>query len=100
MCGKCANQRVIAKGRLNRRKALDHLGGACRICGYKQYECALDVHHLNPKVKDANFASMRGWSWPRLSKELEGCILLCKNCHSALHGGLVKWDHATLAQSS
>jgi predicted HNH restriction endonuclease len=33
---------------------------------------------------------MRGWSWEHITKELEKCVLLCKNCHAAVHAGLLK----------
>lgn len=30
---------------------------------------------------------MRLWTIDKLKKELENCVLLCKNCHSAYHAG-------------
>ena len=86
-CGKCHNQDVKARGHSKRLKALDYLGGECKACGFDKYKTALDIHHLDPNQKDDNFASMRGWSWERIQIELDKCILLCRNCHSAVHNG-------------
>ena len=87
LCGKCHNDNVCAKGKEKRTKALEYLGGCCAACGYDRHGCSLDIHHVDRQNKDPNFASMRGWSWERIRKELAHCILLCRNCHQALHSG-------------
>lgn len=87
ICGRCQNVYNTQKGQKNRLRAIDALGGSCRLCGFDKYPCSLDFHHLNPKEKDPKFSSMRGWSWERTLAEIEKCILLCKNCHSAVHSG-------------
>lgn len=58
----------------------------CAICGYNECTAALDFHHVNPKDKkfpltlnDMNRSSKN------IVKELNKCILLCKNCHAKLH---------------
>ena len=86
-CGRCHNHDVYLKGKEKRTRAVEYLGGCCSVCGYNKYECSLDIHHIDRQNKDPNFASMRGWSWGRIRKELEHCILLCRNCHHALHCG-------------
>ena len=88
-CGKCQNKYNHQKGRDNRKKALEHLGGKCIICGYNDYSCSLDFHHLCPETKDPNFKSYRGWTWERTIKELESCVIVCRNCHQAIHTGLL-----------
>ncbi len=85
VCGKCHNEYTKNKGHENRKFALELLGGKCKACGFDKYPCSLDIHHLDPEQKDINFGSMRGWSKERIEKELDKCILLCKNCHSAYH---------------
>lgn len=87
VCGKCDNIRVKKKAMKNRRLSIDYLGGKCAACGYNTYECALDIHHLDLTQKDPNFASSRYWSWECIVLELNGCVLLCKNCHAAVHNG-------------
>lgn len=86
-CGKCHKNDVLSRGQEKRLMALEYLGGKCKVCEFSKYKTALDIHHLDPKQKDSNFASMRGWSWNRIQSELDKCILLCKNCHSAFHNG-------------
>lgn len=86
-CGKCHNQDVKQRGQIKRARALEYLGCECKACGFSKYKTALDIHHLDPSQKDDNFASMRGWSWERIQKELDKCIILCRNCHSAVHNG-------------
>lgn len=89
VCGACHNQYTLNRGRETRNRILAHLGGKCAVCGFDKYPCSLEVHHLDPAIKDKTFAGMRGWAWQRVLKELKGCILLCRNCHAAVHCGYV-----------
>ena len=86
MCAKCHNKRVMELGKEKRLEVIKLLGGKCVKCGYNEYKCSLDVHHMDPHKKDPHFSSWRGWSMTKIKKEIVGkCILLCKNCHAALH---------------
>ena len=87
MCGKCHNEYTKQLGKQKRLYAVTKLGGKCASCGYSTYIESLDIHHIDPSIKDENFSSMRGWSLARIDKEIVGCVLLCKNCHSAFHAG-------------
>lgn len=89
VCGKCHNKQVGEKSKSNKEFIIQHLGGKCVYCGYDKYPCSLDIHHLNPETKDENFRFIRGWSKERIVIELEQCVLLCRNCHSALHNGYI-----------
>jgi|ERR1044072_3654388 predicted transcriptional regulator len=89
ICRECHKKRVNNKGRENREYAVNKLGGKCANCGYNRYIGSLDIHHLDPSIKDENFKSMRGWSIIRIDREIENCVLLCRNCHSELHGGYI-----------
>jgi hypothetical protein len=84
ICARCHNQYVMTHGRESRKRAVLFLGGKCKVCGYSKYVCALDIHHLDPTKKDTSFRSMRCWSWERIEKEIKNCVLVCKNCHSAI----------------
>lgn len=86
-CAACHSKYTLNKGRTKRAKAVAYLGGCCKNCGFDKWQCSLDIHHLDPKQKDKNFVSMRGWSWEKVEKEIQGCVLLCKNCHAAVHAG-------------
>jgi hypothetical protein len=88
VCGRCHNASVVKQGSERRKWIVDLLGGKCVVCGFDKYLCSLDVHHLDPGEKSKTFASMRYWSKDRITKELERCVLLCSNCHEAVHAGL------------
>ncbi len=85
VCGSCHNKDVIDRGRRLKEWAVAKMGGKCSECGYNKSLWALQFHHLNPSIKDSNFNSMRGWSKKRLASELQGCVLLCANCHLEEH---------------
>ena len=87
ICKNCKNKETALLSKEKRNFAVNYLGGKCTHCGFNKYKCSLDIHHINPKMKDKNFTSMRHWSYERIKKELKNCILLCKNCHSAYHSG-------------
>ena len=51
----------------HRAELLEKYGKKCARCGYSEFESALDVHHINGRKDEQNI------------------ILLCSNCHKALH---------------
>lgn len=58
----------------------------CSYCGYNKYGGSLDFHHTNPNEKEFRISSKHWLSQsPLLLKELNKCILLCKNCHHEEH---------------
>lgn len=89
VCSFCHNKRVLLKAKEKRDYVIKKLGGECLNCGFNDYKCSLDVHHLDPLKKDPNFKSMRGWSLNRIDSEIINCVLLCKNCHAAVHSNLI-----------
>jgi hypothetical protein len=60
------------------------MGGKCARCGEAEYG-VLHVHHLNPATKHPDFKNILRWKWSDILIELEGCILLCWNCHWKEH---------------
>jgi hypothetical protein len=91
-CGPCHNAYNTKQGQEKRLRAIKELGGRCVACGFDHYPCSLDLHHKNRRLKDPNFRSLRGWSWKNIICELKKCILLCKNCHAAVHAGFLEID--------
>lgn len=69
----------------NRKYIQEYIGGKCSKCGYSKSKKALEVHHLDPSTKDDKFVFIESWSKKRIREELDGCILLCANCHRELH---------------
>jgi len=53
--------------------------------GYDKCLGSLDFHHKI--AKDPNWKKMKNWSFERVKKELDKCILVCKNCHGEIHYG-------------
>lgn len=85
LCKSCHNKNTIERGRRNRQALIEYMGGKCVECGYDKHPDAMDFHHVG--AKDKSFKSIRYWSFERAKKELEGCILLCANCHRIEHSG-------------
>lgn len=61
----------------------------CKICGYNKCPASLDLHHLYGKdfrITAKTFVAMS----ERTKKEMEKCIIVCKNCHYELHFNKIK----------
>jgi len=86
-CASCHNKDVMAKAKANKLYVIEKMGGCCRLCGYSKCPIALEVHHLDPGIKDKNFSHMNMWARARIDKEIAGCALLCANCHREVHAG-------------
>jgi hypothetical protein len=84
---KCKNNAAVTRRRRKlKAMAVEHLGGKCMSCGYDKSVWAMDFHHLDPSQKDfAISVAGNSMSWENVRKEVEKCILLCKNCHAELH---------------
>ncbi len=70
-----------------KRKKLElvkYKGGKCEICGYDRCVRALEFHHTDINDKDFTISG-KSWSYERLKKEVDKCILVCSNCHVEIH---------------
>jgi len=58
----------------------------CSVCGENHPAC-LDFHHKNPQNKINTISDLvnRGYSKETIFREINKCIVLCKNCHAKLH---------------
>lgn len=56
----------------------------CAHCGEK-HPAVLELHHLDPKIKDFNPSDARGRKL--FYEEADKCIVLCANCHRKVHYG-------------
>lgn len=68
---------------------IEYKGGECQICGYNKCPSALVFHHKSPKEKLFGLGHGNVYSWERTKKELDKCVLLCRNCHAELHAAEV-----------
>lgn len=58
-------------------------GGKCQECGFKKNPWVMEFHHISD---DKEFhISVVGLAWEKMKEELKKCIMLCANCHRALH---------------
>jgi protein-arginine kinase activator protein McsA len=71
-----------------RTKAIKYKGGKCARCGYNDltYLRVFQFHHLDPNEKEVVF-SFASNTFETYKEELDKCILLCANCHMAVHDG-------------
>lgn len=70
-------------------KLIEYKGGKCILCDYNKCSSALHFHHLNPNEKDFSIGG-KSLSFEKLKNEVDKCILVCSNCHSEIHEGLIK----------
>lgn len=59
---------------------------SCTMCPEKRTPC-LDFHHVDGNEKEAAIsrAVHTAWSIEKIKKEIEKCIVVCKNCHAMIH---------------
>ncbi len=60
----------------------------CALCGYDKCVGALEFHHIDPNEKDRELSRMRNYSYERIKKEIDKCVILCGCCHPEVHAGL------------
>lgn len=60
----------------------------CSVCAERE-PVALDLHHLDPLLKEDSPASLLGWSRESLKAEIRKCVVLCSNCHRKFHAGII-----------
>ena len=75
------------------KKAVDYLGGKCKICG-ENHPAALSFHHRDPKQKefDVSRKIQSTAKWEIIKTEVDKCDLLCENCHRKLHFDQDRYD--------
>jgi hypothetical protein len=70
--------------------AVEYKGRKCFCCGYSKCMRSLDFHHLDPNTKEFEITNMYNRSKENAMKELDKCVLLCKNCHGEVHEGILE----------
>lgn len=84
-CKKCENKERVTITQKRKIEAIEYKGGKCEICGYDHFYGALEFHHKNPSEKEADWSTMKKWSFERTKKELDKCMCVCANCHREIH---------------
>jgi len=83
------NSEKVLRWRIKKKqKLIEYKGSECEICGYNkiQFLSVFDFHHKDPSKKEFGIAA-KGLTIgiDRLKKEVDKCMLLCKNCHAEIH---------------
>lgn len=86
----CRNKKYINRWKKIKIESINLLGGCCRVCGYNNYNGALEFHHVDPNEKDADWTIIKKRSEKRRIEELKKCVLLCSNCHKEVHAGIIE----------
>jgi hypothetical protein len=88
ICNKCHALQSVERFRKRKQEAVDYKGGHCLLCGYNRCNSSLDFHHSNPNEKDPDWKLLKNRALTEnVKKELDKCILVCKNCHGEIHAG-------------
>lgn len=78
------SQNVMNWKQEKKKLLVDYKGGKCEKCGYNKCIAALEFHHKDPSQKD--FAlSYNSFSFDKMKKEVDKCMLVCSNCHKEIH---------------
>lgn len=85
-CKKCSIDSVTKRRRKVKSMLVEYKGGKCEICGYNKCNRGLEFHHKDPSEKDFGIAD-KGLTRniDILKKEVDKCILVCRNCHAEMH---------------
>lgn len=60
----------------------------CLVCS-EDASCCLDLHHLDPSEKEFHIGAALSRSLEKIQEEVKKCVVLCKNCHTKVHAGIV-----------
>jgi|694.fasta_scaffold03032_13 hypothetical protein len=64
-------------------------GGKCESCGFDKCMGALHFHHVDASKKSFSISTRRHSSMKNLLEEAKKCVLVCSNCHTMIHEGLI-----------
>ncbi len=90
VCSECCKSTSKIRRDSCKKWCVEYKGGKCQICGYNKCMRSLDFHHSDSSQKDYEISSNWKKSKEELIKELDKCILVCRNCHGEIHEGITK----------
>ena len=99
---KCKRIRVNNRLREYRLKCQDifhewKLLKGCSSCGYKLCPASLDLHHVDGGKESRITAKSLKAMNKKTKKEIDKCIILCKNCHYEAHFVMNNPGHRLIA---
>lgn len=86
---RCNSCRMKSRREATKIRAIQYKGGSCVSCGYSRCAASLTFHHMDPSKKDFQISGNHTRSWITIQRELDKCVLLCRNCHGELHAGVL-----------
>ena len=89
------SRNVVSWRQRTKVKLVEYKGGCCQICEYKKSIGALEFHHIDPNEKDFSISG-KSYSFERLKKEVDKCILVCSNCHIEIHEEIKKFGYSEI----
>ncbi len=95
----CNTCRTTSSRQNKKRRAVEYMGGKCIVCNYDKCIAALHFHHIEPHDKEFGFSSNMTKPFEVLQIELNKCIIVCSNCHSEIHAGLMEIDEYVVLQN-
>jgi hypothetical protein len=95
----CNTCRTTRSRQNKKRRAVEYMGGKCIVCNYDKCIAALHFHHIEPHDKEFGFSSNMTKPFEVLQIELNKCIIVCSNCHSEVHAGLIEIDEYVVLQN-
>lgn len=71
-------------------RIVEAMGGKCVCCTYNKHYSALELHHLDPSIKEFSLGGIRARpkSWDKIVDELRKCVLVCCLCHREIEAGI------------
>lgn len=82
------NSENVCKFVKNRKTNLISLfGNKCCLCGFDEFQEALEFHHVDPSKKELSLSSNVMVALDKQVEEARKCILVCANCHRGIHAG-------------
>ena len=99
-CKLCTNSQTTERQQKLKQHAIGYKGGKCCICGYNKCAQALAFHHIDTSTKEFSIAHAKLTSFSKIKAELDKCILVCNNCHSEIHAGMIKVPDVRLERTT
>lgn len=100
---KCFKCYFYEREKLIQEKVSNLLGGfTCWMCGYNKTKKNICFHHVNESEKLFGLTTRElvGYSWEKVTKEIDKCILVCHNCHGEIHEGIISSQKVQLVWES
>lgn len=85
-CKGCVRQKAVVSQHRFKLEAIAYKGGVCVDCERMPHPAAMTFHHLDPSQKNYQLSAAREKTLSEaVKRELDKCVLLCRNCHAIRH---------------